>query len=504
MEAKFRFLRDDVLLVARVDEYTGVQHLCMQKIDPHSGEIEFESAIQCIHTAVTSITPAELFQIRSNTDVKRRYDENFLQIRSSERLQTVELAPGERFFAMKSWVQGIAEAGFGAFRLQTDIEAYGRLAYPIMKFLLAFMARVSPEFLHRYLDWTERSCTVNNALHGPSFLANMKMIVSIINEGRLKDPEAAVMRLIDIARTPDVIREVIGQIKWICLYEPETVIFSVLDMTGYDDAVQRTLIERVPARAALDMLDGMSKEDIVRVLKGADVSNACGTVAFLKHLLEYETMDPPREKLFEYMRTASVFIPSASGECATLFQYMSRLNISEHSQIEFLKAICRTIAHAKAVTVANITPLENPDEFYRRVRYKPPIWNHDDHAIIMGVLRSGPSEALLLSLIRQMPYLTVLFDRPLIIDTLVRIMRVSPTEGILDEILMTLPKIRPFRLESNSKLIDPDCVFGIVLEAMQHSPSECMKAGLNRFADEWLLKKGSGFKAIGDLLNIKD
>jgi hypothetical protein len=82
LEAKFSFLRDDLFLVAQVEVETGKQTLRMQKIDPKTGKILLEDALDCIHAAICDI-PVSQFPEVSNAD---DFEEKILQIRSSEHI----------------------------------------------------------------------------------------------------------------------------------------------------------------------------------------------------------------------------------------------------------------------------------------------------------------------------------------------------------------------------------------------------------------------------------
>ncbi len=123
LEARFPFLRDDIFLVAQVNADTGKQTLRMQKIDPATGKVLLEDALECIHAAVCDI-PIKQFEEVSND---HRFEERILQIRSSEELKEIRLAPEEKFLAFQSWVAGIAEADLNAFEIQGEIDEAAQL-----------------------------------------------------------------------------------------------------------------------------------------------------------------------------------------------------------------------------------------------------------------------------------------------------------------------------------------------------------------------------------------
>ena len=53
---KYRFVYDDVFLIAEMDQNSGKQWLIMRKVDPRTLNVLLEDRIQCIHTAVTSVS----------------------------------------------------------------------------------------------------------------------------------------------------------------------------------------------------------------------------------------------------------------------------------------------------------------------------------------------------------------------------------------------------------------------------------------------------------------
>ncbi|HMF30118.1 MAG TPA: hypothetical protein VKK79_01790, partial [Candidatus Lokiarchaeia archaeon] len=153
LAARFPFLRDDVFLVAEVNKTTGRQVLRMQQVDPNTQEVLHEDALDCIHAAVCDIPVQEFAETIQEED----FAENILRIRSSEQLQEINLAPEEKFVALRSWVAGIAEAGMDAFAIQGEIDVAANLQFPVTSRLLRFLSTVDPAFLPTYLDYVDRT-----------------------------------------------------------------------------------------------------------------------------------------------------------------------------------------------------------------------------------------------------------------------------------------------------------------------------------------------------------
>lgn len=182
LEERYRFIHDNVFLVAHVNTKTGKQLLIMEKLDPISGKVEFSDYIECIHTAITDISFAELEGLQTDEFLWDEFYKKTLEIRSSENLFIVNLSMADRFLALKSWTQGIAEAGKEAFQLETDIEIAGHLFYPLAGKLLLFMVRVDTDFIFEYVSRVERLCVFEGVRHQPSLMANVMPILDLLYE----------------------------------------------------------------------------------------------------------------------------------------------------------------------------------------------------------------------------------------------------------------------------------------------------------------------------------
>ena len=176
MEASFPWVRGDLFLVARVDPETGRQQLVMRQVSSETGEVILEDDIDCIHVAITTISPSEFEATAGAPD----FQERTLATRSSESLPQVHLSPKEKFKALASWAAGIAEAGDGGWRIETEIEEYAHLVYPIGNRLLRFLALADHAFLPRYLDLIDYECRHEGVRHAASLRANLIPIVDVV------------------------------------------------------------------------------------------------------------------------------------------------------------------------------------------------------------------------------------------------------------------------------------------------------------------------------------
>ncbi|MHA1729843.1 MAG: hypothetical protein ACTSWY_14100 [Promethearchaeota archaeon] len=185
LRKKFRFIRDNVFLVACVDEKTGKQEVEFQKIDLKTGQVEIRDKIRCIHTAICNI-PMNKFK---DTIKKKDFNNEMLRIRSSEGLRRINLAPEEKFKALKSWVGGIAEAGMDAFKIQEEIEKANRFFIPLANKLMQFMLKVEKGFIYNYLDKIERECQFEGIKHEASMIACLLPVLKFITSGKANNIE---------------------------------------------------------------------------------------------------------------------------------------------------------------------------------------------------------------------------------------------------------------------------------------------------------------------------
>ncbi len=182
LEARFPFLRDDIVLVAQVNARTGKQQLFIQQINQKTGDVLRETSVDCIHVAVCDATVGEL-----DDEVQRHeVEEASLHIRSSELLTEIHLTPEEKFVAFKSWAAGIAEAGLDAFHIQEEIDEASHLQLPLTTPLMQFLAEVDVNFLFQYLEYVERASNRAGVRHEAFLLASL---VPVLKALRVLDPE---------------------------------------------------------------------------------------------------------------------------------------------------------------------------------------------------------------------------------------------------------------------------------------------------------------------------
>lgn len=173
LTTRYNFIKDDLFLCPFVDINQGTQKLVMQKINLANDSVIFQESIDCIHVAVVDITPEDFHDYQRYGESQENLHNKSLYLRSSEQLTEIKLDPEEKFKAFKSWVAGIAEAGYDAFRIQGEIEQQAHLQYPIQDRLMRFVARAYPEFIYDYLAKIEKECVYEGAKHESSLIANL-------------------------------------------------------------------------------------------------------------------------------------------------------------------------------------------------------------------------------------------------------------------------------------------------------------------------------------------
>ncbi len=201
---KFRFIRDDVFLCPEVDTETGRQQVIIQKIDNETGKIESEEKIYCIHVCIASITPDEHKRYYTDPEFHEKFDEISLNIRSSANLIEIALKPEEKFVALKSWAEGIAEAGIDAFMVQNNIDLASGITAPLTGTLMRFMLKVDSVFLQDYITYVERTCSVDGVIHKTSFVANfLSLLEDIRNQNFIRDEYPSIDTIFSIILEPD-------------------------------------------------------------------------------------------------------------------------------------------------------------------------------------------------------------------------------------------------------------------------------------------------------------
>ncbi len=153
----------------------------MQKIDPGTGRVLLEDALDCIHAAVCDIPINKFNEVSNGED----FEVKILQIRSSEQLKEIHLEPEEKFVAFRSWVAGIAEAGISAFEIQGEIDTAAHLQYPVTNRLLRFLARVDSGFIPMYLDYVDRTASHEGVRHRAYLVASLLPVL----EGLVQEPK---------------------------------------------------------------------------------------------------------------------------------------------------------------------------------------------------------------------------------------------------------------------------------------------------------------------------
>jgi len=92
----------------------------------------------------------------------------------------------QEFFALKSWVQGIAEAGLDALKIQSEIDSLTH-ALPIAQFIARNLIRVDPSYLMEFLNNIEKECRFEGQYHLPSLRANLIIALEAISDMDLFD-----------------------------------------------------------------------------------------------------------------------------------------------------------------------------------------------------------------------------------------------------------------------------------------------------------------------------
>jgi hypothetical protein len=191
--ANYPFIRKDIQLCAIVNSETGKQTLVMEKFNA-SGAVEFSDSIDCIHTAILTITKDELEESTDTQDARDQLQEDIVKqhaiinAQSSEDLVTITLEPEEKFKAFRSWVAGIAESGLQAFKIQSQIENEAKLIIPVTRPIMKFLMKIDTNLILDFIRILEKECIFEGIQHESSLIANLIPILEIIAD-KPSDPQ---------------------------------------------------------------------------------------------------------------------------------------------------------------------------------------------------------------------------------------------------------------------------------------------------------------------------
>ncbi len=168
----------------------------MQEVDPATGEVILEDAVDCIHTAVCTLSPEEFDELATSEE----FANHVLAIRSSEKIKQITLPIEEQFLAFRSWVAGIAEAGMAGFDIQGEIETTSQLQYTITGRILRFLTRVDPAFLLEYLDYVDRTSMHEGVRHRAYLIASLLPVLeTLANDTKIPDRDQILEALFDLS-----------------------------------------------------------------------------------------------------------------------------------------------------------------------------------------------------------------------------------------------------------------------------------------------------------------
>jgi hypothetical protein len=148
--------------------------------------------ISCIHTAVCQI-PAEML----SEEMRERLDLQVQKIISKEELEELELSPKESFRAFKSWVAGIAEAGYKGLEIQSEIEAQARLVTPISSQLIKFLAKYNEEIFFEFVRRVKRQAIYEGVRAEGYILANAISLIEAFKYSDYRDDREKLEYLIE-------------------------------------------------------------------------------------------------------------------------------------------------------------------------------------------------------------------------------------------------------------------------------------------------------------------
>jgi hypothetical protein len=178
---KFPFIGDNIFLIAHIDPESLKQYLEFIILGKNGINIEYKDELECIHTAITQISYDEYEKLMQDPESKQDFINKVFNIKSTE-IFDVNLSFDDKFFAFKSWVQGIAEAGMDALLVQSEIENSLSQQMPISQFLCKNLIFANPSFIPEFLVRIEKECRYEGIFHKPSLRANLIILISALSD----------------------------------------------------------------------------------------------------------------------------------------------------------------------------------------------------------------------------------------------------------------------------------------------------------------------------------
>jgi hypothetical protein len=155
----FKFIDfENAYLIAKITD-NGKQTVTFG-IKKKGGKKIFEvDKIPCIHTIICEIEVQDFEEINKSSIERKELFKETLKIRSTEGLRIVHLTIDEKFFALCSWVQGIAESSLKSIFILEDISKYYNLTYKFSSFLLRNLSLINKEFIFEFISLIEKNKT---------------------------------------------------------------------------------------------------------------------------------------------------------------------------------------------------------------------------------------------------------------------------------------------------------------------------------------------------------
>lgn len=131
------------------------------------------SRIACSHVKLADVTGDQFTEAMSKS-------QKFLSLLTSKfhKPREIDISIEDRVFALNSWVEGIAEAGFSAFSIAEEDAKHTRLM-PVITPILLFVSLRYPALLDKYIEELVNMCIFEGTIHVPSFVMNAIKIFTI-------------------------------------------------------------------------------------------------------------------------------------------------------------------------------------------------------------------------------------------------------------------------------------------------------------------------------------
>lgn len=167
---------ENFTITAKINKISGKMSLELSYLE--NSKVIAKTSINCVHVVINKITPEKYNENINDPD----FNENLIETMSSEG-KIVNLSLDEKWFALKSWVQGIVENPFFSFVVNYEVDQKNNWSIPIINTLMKFVIIYDTSFLEKFINFIFKMGYFEGEYQKSYLLCNLNTIFSLsLNE----------------------------------------------------------------------------------------------------------------------------------------------------------------------------------------------------------------------------------------------------------------------------------------------------------------------------------